>query len=202
MALDLSSYTAIQSNLFVRLTIDEYRTGTSGSYTSQVLKFCDRQGSYTIGSDTYNGLGNLMAVTSTSSEIRVSGQEVTVTVSGIPETSINEIVNSKIKGSQIIIYRVLFNPTTNVALSISGNPAGRFTGFVTNYSLTEEYDILSRTSTNTISFHCASVIDVLANTASGRRTNPEDQKSWYPSDLSMDRVPSLAKSNFNFGATT
>jgi DNA repair exonuclease SbcCD nuclease subunit len=44
------------------------------------------------------------------------------------------------------------------------------------------------------------VVELLNNKTSGRRTNPGDQKEWYPTDLSMDRVPGLANSNFNFGA--
>jgi len=40
----------------------------------------------------------------------------------------------------------------------------------------------------------------LSNKVSGRRTNPIDQKELYPTDPSMDRVVSLASSNFNFGA--
>jgi hypothetical protein len=34
----------------------------------------------------------------------------------------------------------------------------------------------------------------------GRRTNPDDQKKFYPTDVSMDRVPTLVDANFNFGA--
>ena len=46
----------------------------------------------------------------------------------------------------------------------------------------------------------SSVVELLNNKVSGRQTNPRDQKLYYPTDLSMDRVPALAKSNFNFGA--
>jgi hypothetical protein len=47
---------------------------------------------------------------------------------------------------------------------------------------------------------CTSVVGLLNNKITGRRTNPTDQELFYPGDKSMDRVPSLAKSNFNFGA--
>jgi hypothetical protein len=73
-------------------------------------------------------------------------------------------------------------------------------GFVTNYSISEEYDNQARTAKSSIIFTCASKLDVLGNTSSGRRTNPDDQKALYPTDISMDRVTSLSGSNFNFGA--
>ena len=45
-----------------------------------------------------------------------------------------------------------------------------------------------------------SAINQLNNKVAGRRTNPIDQAEFYPGDQSFDRVPALAKSNFNFGA--
>lgn len=199
MPINLNSYKAIQSNLFVKLVIDEYRTGTSGSYSSQTLLFSDRQGSYTIGSDTYVGLGNLMSISSSASELRVSEQEVTIGIAGIPNSAIAEIVNSKIKGSKVTIYRGIFNATTGSLLSISGNPMGRYRGYVNNYTLTEEYDVETKTSSNTILLICNSNIDVLSSKIAGRRTNPESEKKYFSSDLSMDRVPTLEDEYFDFG---
>lgn len=201
MPLDLNSYSNIQSNLFVRIQVDEYRTGTSGAYSAQVLRFSDYHGNFTINSEVYTGLGNLMGVTASASELRTSGFELTITVSGIPNTSIAEIVNSKIKGSPVIIYRALFDATTGSFLSaIAGNPLGRFRGFVNNYSLNEEYDVNTRTSSNTLVLVCASSIDVLSNKIAGRRTNPNSQKKFYATDVSMDRVPVLENATFDFGA--
>jgi hypothetical protein len=46
------------------------------------------------------------------------------------------------------------------------------------------------------------VVEQLSKKISGRRTSSEDMKKFYPGDLSMDRVSSLARTNFNFGAPT
>lgn len=201
MTIDLTSYKSIQSNLFVRIEIDEYKVNPGDSYTSTVLRFSDLLHPFTLNSESYAGLGKLMSITETASELRVSGGELTITISGIPNTSIFEIVNSKIKGSPIQIYRGLFNSSTGAYLSsLAGNPVGRFTGFINNYSLNEDYDVDSRTSSNTLVLTCASNIDVLNSKIAGRRTNPESQKSFYSTDLGMDRVTSLAQSEFNFGA--
>lgn len=198
--MDLSAYPTLQSNLFIRIQIDEYRTTSSGSYTSQVLRFSDLNVSKTINSETYLGAGNLMSISSTNSDISASGSELTITLSGIPNTSIAEIINSKIKGSSVIVYRGLFDSTTGNLLSIAGNPLGRFNGFVNNYSLNEEYDNNTRTSSNTLVLTCSSSVSILSNKVAGRRTNPRSQKSFYASDLSMDRVPNLVNAYFDFGA--
>lgn len=200
MTINLISYKSIQSNLFVRIEVDEYRTSSSGSYTSEVLKFSDLITPYTLNSEVYSGLGKLMSVTSSSSELRISGNEVTITISGIPTNSINEIVNSKIKGCPVTIYRVLFDSTTGEFLNITGNPLQRFNGFINNYSLNEDYDIQGRIASNTIVLTCSSIVDILDNKISGRKTNPGSQKRFYPNDNSMDRVPNLENTTFNFGA--
>lgn len=200
MSLDLTSYASIQSNLFVRIQVDEYRNSPSGGYTEQVLTFSDMLTPYTINSEVYTGLGKLMSITSSKSELRVSSGELTITLSGIPNTAIAEIVNSKIKGAPVRVYRALFNSNTNQLLAVSPNPLGRYRGFVNNYSLNEEYDSDARTASNTLVLVCASSVDVLQNKVAGRKTNPESQKRFYPSDLSMDRVPNLENATFDFGA--
>jgi hypothetical protein len=198
-SINLTSYKAIQSNLFVRIQVDEYSTNGS-SFTAEVLRFSDLNTTFSINGEDYVGAGNFMGITATSSEIRASGGDVTISLAGIPNTSIAEIVNSKIKGAPVRIYRAFFNAATGTFLNIAGNPAGRYRGFVNNYSLNEEYDPQTRTSSNTLVLICSSAVEVLSNKIAGRRTNPESQKKFYPNDLSMDRVPTLENATFNFGA--
>lgn len=189
-ALALTSYKAIQSNLFVKITLE-----------SSTLLFSDRLESTVINGDTYVGLGKLLGITASASEIRSSSGEVTVTISGIPNTSISDIVNSNIKGSNITISRGLFNASTGAFLSgITGNPVNRFKGYVNNLSLNEDYNVDSRTSTNTLLLICASNVDVLSNKISGRKTNPTSEKHFFSSDVAMDRVPALESTRFDFGA--
>lgn len=198
-SINLTSYKTIQSNLFVRIQVDEYSTD-GVTFTEEVLRFSDLNTTFEINGESYIGAGNFMGITPTSSEIRASGGEVTISLSGIPNTSIAEIVNSKIKGAPVRIYRAFFNAATGAFLNITGNPAGRYRGFVNNYSLNEEYDPQTRTSSNTLVLVCSSAVEVLNNKIAGRRTNPESQKKFYPNDLSMDRVPALENATFNFGA--
>lgn len=188
--LNLNSYYSIQSNLFVKVTL-------SGS----TLLFSDKLESTVIAGDTYVGLGKLLAISGSNSELRSSSQELTISISGVPDSSITDIINSEIKGSPVIIRRGLFNAATGAFLSaVTGNPIIRFTGYVNNLSFEEDYDIDTKTSSNTMVLTCASNVDILNNKVQGRKTNSESQRKYFPTDLSMERVSALESSYFDFGA--
>lgn len=190
MSLDLSSYSAIETAMFCRIDVPGY----------EVLRFSNYNIPVTIDGESYTNLGTLMGITETSSDIRSTGGTVSITISGIPNTSIAEVMAQQFKGSRIEVYRVFFDATTKVQLDIPGNPAGRFQGMITNWSLEEDWEPGTTTTSNRIMFVCSSTVDILNNKISGRKTNGNDQKRFFPDDLSMDRVAKLAKSNFNFGA--
>jgi hypothetical protein len=80
------------------------------------------------------------------------------------------------------------------------NPLIRFQGIVNNYSLEEDWTPGGTDARNTIAFICSSTVELMTNKVAGRRTNPIDENYFFPTDRSMDRVPNLANSNFNFGA--
>lgn len=200
MTIDLAGVSSVQNNLFVRIQVDQYRNTATGAFGSQILRFSDLNTAFTINGEVYLGLGNLMGITDSASQLRVSSGELTISLSGIPDSAIAEIVNSRIKGSSVRIFRAFFDSATGAFLDIPGNPLGRFRGFVDNFALQEEYDNPSRTSSNTLALNCASSIDVLTNKITGRKTNPSSQKQFFPNDLSMDRVPNLENATFDFGA--
>jgi len=87
MAIDLTSYTNIESGLFVEIICSKYRTTSSGSYTTTALRFTDRMQPYTIEGGYYSAVGQLLNITSTSSELRVSPNDLTVSISGIATDS-------------------------------------------------------------------------------------------------------------------
>jgi hypothetical protein len=194
---DLSSYTSVKAGLFVRLQIDEYRTTASSGYTSQVLRFSDYDTAKTINSEVYTPLGELLGVTQSTSELRPTENPVTITISGVPTDNINEIVHSKIKGAPITIYRGYFDVATGTQI---GDYGGRFIGSVNNYSIQEEWDVESRTASHLLMLECSSSVGILANKIAGRKTNPQSEQKFYATDTSMDRVPTLKGTKFNFGA--
>lgn len=195
----LSSYNDIQSNIFVRLPINQYKVNPGDAYTSMVLRFSDKIVPYTINGEEYKGIGNLMGITDTTSELKASEQDITITITGIPNSSIYEIMNSKIKGCPITIYRGLFNPTTEALLPLTTNPILKFQGYVNNISLSEEFTMEDKTIVNTLTLVCSNKLKILNNKKAGRQTNSHSMKRYYPTDVSFDRVSSLENSNFNFG---
>jgi hypothetical protein len=192
---NLDSYTSVRSHVYVRLAIDEYRTTSSGSYTPQVLRFTDDPDTRTIDGETYTSIGRLLGVTATASELRPTDNSITVTISGIPTNAIQEIVYSRIKGSNIKIYRQFYTVAGSYIAT-----QGYFFGRVNNYSLQEDYRIEERTANNIILLDCSSNIEVLKQKISGRKTNPQSEQRFFPSDTAMNRVPTIKGTKFDFGA--
>lgn len=190
MVVDLSSTKHIQNNTFVRIEVPDYDT----------LRFSDYHMEYDINGETYDNLGNLVTVTDTSSELRAAPAQVQITISGIPTNFLSEILGAKVKGSDVQIHRALFDPITGALLSLSSNPTIKFRGIVSNFEISNELQEGTQDGSLLLILQCSSVVDLLTNKIAGRRTNPIDQKALYSTDVSFDRVPSLAKSNFNFGA--
>lgn len=190
MTINLSSYRAIESALFVRIDVPGYA----------VLRFSDYKTTQTINGETYAALGQLVGITDSTSSIKATQGNMSITISGIPDSSIAEVLAQKFKGSAVQVWRVLYDAATGTQLAISGNPAGRFQGIVDNWSLEEDYEPGSTDVSNKIIFTCSSSVDVMVNKVNGRRTNSQDQKALYPGDLCFDRVVALRNSNFNFGA--
>jgi hypothetical protein len=187
--LSLTGYGSIESNLFIKITL-----------ASSTLLFSDRLISTTISGDTYVGLGKLLSISGSTSELRSTSGEITIGISGVPDSMISDIVSANIKGNPIRVTRGLFDAATGTFLSaVSGNPVNRFVGYVNNISLEEEYDVDTRDSSNTLLMTCASNVDILNNKIAGRKTNPASQKKFYSTDIAMDRVPSLESSYFDFG---
>lgn len=187
MALDLSAYRSIQTNLFVRLDIPGYA----------VLTFSDYHKNYTISGTNYTGLGQLLSVGNTEDNLRAAPSDISVSISGIPAGNVSDIINNRIKGSECKIFRGFFDVNTGDLLPIVGNPAGKFQGVVSNYDITDDLEMGDGTGTITLTLAITSVVEMLNNKVTGRRTNPAD----FPNG-DMARVLPLQKSNFNFGAPT
>lgn len=189
MTTDLSAYPSIWTCFFVRIDVP----------VLGVLRFSNYNIPYTVNGESYAALGSLMSVGDSTSELRLSETEVTVTLSGIPTANIDSVLDYKMKGSDIQIYRGLFNPNTGAAIT---TPIGKFKGLVNNFALQEDWQEGGKDSTVTILLTCTSIVSVMQTKLAGRYTNPTDHQRFFPNDLAMNRVPNLAGSNFNFGAPT
>lgn len=185
----LKDQSHVRTALFVKIDVKEY--WNAGSYSEVILAFSDHNADKTINGVTYTALGQLMGVTSGVNELRATSNPVTISISGIPNTSIQQIVNSKLKGSRVSILRGYFNQAGNPITGVQ-TYVGRYNGYVNNYALVEEYNSLLGTASNTIQLECSSWIDLLNNRVAGRRTNSGSQNRFFPNDRSFDRVFGLA----------
>ncbi|CAB4178829.1 hypothetical protein UFOVP1634_8 [uncultured Caudovirales phage] len=185
MAIDLTAYRSIQTNLFVKLDIPGY----------SILTFSNYHKNYTISGTSYTGLGQLLTISNTDDNLRATPGEVSIGISGVPSGNVSDVINNRIKGSECKIYRGFFNVNTGELLSVIGNPAGKFQGIVSNYEISDDLSVGDDTGTVVITLTVTSVVSLLQNKITGRRTNPQDFTSG-----DMARVLPLQKSNFNFGA--
>lgn len=190
MTIDLSSYTNISSHTFVRIDVPDY----------EIMTFSDYYKNYTIDGTNYTGLGSLMSIGANRDEIRASSNDLAVTISGIPVSRVSDLLSYKLNGCAMKMWRAFFDISTGTLLSITDNPLQKFSGFVDNFAISDEPGAGTDTGTVVLTFTCHSDMDLLSRKRAGRATNSADQKRFFPSDLSMDRVAALSRSKFNFGA--
>jgi len=156
-------------------------------------------------SKTYQALAGFLSVSEIQSNISNANDEIQVSLSAIPPTYIAAVLGTQIKGGEINIYRAFFDYNTQEV--ISGEIYKRFAGIISNYSVQEDIETLNQDVgvTHTITIIASSIMGVLENKFTGRRTNRQDYQIVYSelsnssTDPSMDRVEALFNSSFDFG---
>ena len=156
----------------------------------------------TYAGNTYTQLGHFMNMSEIQDDLKITNNQISITLSGIPPDDgspnyMNIVLNSNLKGSAIRIYRAFFDVSTGYY-----NPTAvylRYSGYVSNYSLNENWDQDNKLVSNAIGIQCSSIHAIMEKKYSGRRTNDGDQQYWYPGDTGMYKVKSLADSQFDFG---
>lgn len=151
---------------------------------------------------TYTQLGHFMGIGDIQDDLKATNNQLSLTLSGIPPDDgspnyMSVVLNSNLKGSKIRIYRAFFDinsgnyDATQVYL--------RFDGYISNYSLNENWDQDNLLVSNTIGIQCSNIHAIMEKQYSGRRTNDADQQYWFPGDTGMYRVKTLSDSQFDFG---
>jgi len=156
----------------------------------------------TYNGNTYTQLGHFMAMSEIQDDLKITNNQISITLSGIPPDDgspnyMNIVLNSNLKGSAIRIYRAFFDISSGYY-----NPQAvylRYSGYISNYSLNENWDQDNKLVSNAIGIQCSSIHAIMEKKYSGRRTNDGDQQYWYPGDKGMYKVKSLADSQFDFG---
>lgn len=176
---------------FVKLTL----TKADGSGT-EVYTFSSSYKTESIDGYDYSPLGGLLSVSTQQRDLAATGYDTAVTLLGVDQTNIFYVLSSDylIKGSQIELYRGFYDEhymLTSTAL--------RYTGIITSYAIQENLDNENMDDNYTVTVNCSNYKTVLENLRSGRFTSPSSWKNFSSTDTSMDNVPRLINSYFNFG---
>ena len=157
---------------------------------------------------TYLGLGHYLGMNEIQDDLRATNNTLQLSLSGIPKdpgeaglgdysSFVSLILGSNIKGSRVQIYRAFFDASTGALLNSSVSL--RFSGYVSNYTITDSTDVNTRSDSYTCVLQMSSVHAILERKITGRRTNSTDQKQLYPTDTGMDRVVAISRTSFDFG---
>jgi hypothetical protein len=151
---------------------------------------------------SYTPMGILLGISEFNNELSPSGNDVTISLSAIDQAFVASMMDYKLKGSSVIVYRVFFNPTTGVALNIADNPSKRFQGVIANYSFTDEFNQFSNVATTTVSVSCSSIVKVLEQKIVGQRTNDYERKYNFPGYYCTATIPGGSGFSFRIATTT
>jgi hypothetical protein len=159
----------------------------------------------THNGNTYQALAGFLQISEIQSNISNANDEIQVSLSAIPPEYIAATLGQPIKGGEVNIYRAFFDYTTQEV--VAGQIYKRFAGIISNYSVQEDIDVANdEPSVNhTITIIASSIMGVLENKYTGRRTNRQDYQVVYTEignnalDPSMNRVETLFNASFDFG---
>jgi hypothetical protein len=180
---------SIQQAEFIRLTLP------SNTYT-----FCNAAAAIQVDGIDFTNLGSLLQLSEIKRDVKANSSDLSVSLTGVDGTNIAIVLGSEIKGSRIEVWRGFLNSNNQIIQSPTQQFFKRYQGIVSNFSITEDWNEQLRTRVATVGLSCASFRTILENRVGGVRTTPKIWQVYYPNDISMSRVPSIAGSYFNFGA--
>ena len=180
----LSSPSIIQAE-FIRLI-----TSTATYY------FCNAAAAITVDGMTFSNLGSLLSISAIDRSIKANSADLAISLTG---TNVAVVLAANIKGSNIDVWRGFLDSNNQIITSPSQQFFKRYSGIVSNCSITEDFNDQLRTRIATVGITCASFRTILENRIQGIKTTPKAWNFIYPSDTSMSRVPAIAATYFDFG---
>ena len=175
---------------FVKLTTP------SATYT-----FCNAAAAITVDGTVYSGLGSLLNISNIDRQVKATSGDLGVSLTGIDSANIALILSATIKGSKIEVFRGFLDSNNQIITTPTQQFFKRYQGLVSTVAISEDFDNEKRIRVATCVLSCASFRTILQNRVGGIRTNPSIWKTFYPNDVSMDRVPVIAATFFDFGQT-
>ena len=183
----LSSPSIIQAE-FIRLI-----TSTATYY------FCNAAAAITVDGMTFSNLGSLLSISAIDRSIKANSADLAISLTGVDGTNVAVVLAANIKGSNIDVWRGFLDSNNQIITSPSQQFFKRYSGIVSNCSITEDFNDQLRTRIATVGITCASFRTILENRIQGIKTTPKAWNFIYPIDTSMSRVPAIAATYFDFG---
>ena len=175
---------SIEHGVLIDLTLDS---------TTYYISNCWK--SITYNGNTYQALAGFLTVSEIQSNISNANDELQVSLSAIPANYIAATVGTQIKGGEINIYRVFFDYRTQEV--ITGEIYKRFVGVISNFAVQEDINTLASIPevNHTITITASSIMGVLENMVSGRRTNKDDYQIQWTELPIVNRIITTIASN-------
>lgn len=174
---------------FVKLTT------STNTYT-----FCNAASPITVSGTTYSNLGSLLTIGDIKRETKATSGDLSIALTGVDGANVAIILGTDIKGSLVEVWRGFLDSNNQIITTPTLQFFKRYQGYVGNFSVTEDWNEQMRSRVATCSISCSSFRTILQNRISGLKTNPTIWKNFYPNDTSMDRVPVIASTYFDFGS--
>lgn len=175
---------SIEHGVLIDLTLDS---------TTYYISNCWK--AITYNGNTYQALAGFLNVSEIQSNISNANDELQVSLSAIPANYIAATVGTQIKGGEINIYRVFFDYRTQEV--ITGEIYKRFAGIISNFAVQEDINTLASIPevNHTITITASSIMGVLENMVSGRRTNKDDYQIQWTELPIVNRIITTIASN-------
>lgn len=184
----------------VGITFTATGVGSGTGVAGNVYTFCSAAAPITVSGMTFSGLGSLLSIGEIKRETKATSGDLTLSLAGVDGANVGIILAADIKGSLIEIWRGFLDSNNQIITTPTLQFFKRYQGYVSNYSITEDWNEQARIRTATCSLSCASFRTILQNRISGLKTTPAVWQNFYPGDTSMDRVPVIASTFFDFGS--
>lgn len=168
---------------------------------AEIYTFCNAASNIEVNGTTYTGLASYLGISEIQQDVKANSFDLKVSITGILPENISIILSSDIKGSTIEVWRGFLDANNQIeTISSTQQFFKRYQGIINNISISEDYNTIARTRVATCIFSCASMRLVLDNRVAGIKTNPNAWQFLYPNDTSMNRVPLIASTFFDFGS--
>jgi hypothetical protein len=166
---------------------------------SNVYTFCNAAAPVSVNGITFTNLGSLLSISDIKRDIKANSSDLNISLTGVDGTNVAIVLSSEIKGSRIKVWRGFLDENNQIIETPTQQFFERYQGIVSNYSITEDWNEQLRSRVATVGISCASFRTILENRVGGVRTTPKIWQAFYPGDNSMNRVPAIAGSYFDFG---